>query len=223
MIKLKKTKSKKTKRDKAGYPRRENHNIPDEYDELLRKEELSKLGKKLDENGRPKPITESQLVHLCVKAVREKWMSCDNKLHFLLSKQVWDTNPNTRTLKLWECNICKGMFKSDEINVDHIQEAGSATNFKGFEVWANNILNAGGDEDLQILCIPCHEVKNVMALHNCTWDEAILKKTLIKKMNQPAKKQIEELLSCGYTKKDLTNSDKREIIYRRLIDDGRLK
>lgn len=152
----------KTKREKAGYPKREKHNVPDEYDEKLRQEELDRLAKKLDENGRPTPLTEKQKVAIAVSAYRKKWMSCDAKLHFLLKKQLWDTDPNTRTTKLWQCNHCEALFKQEEINVDHIVSEVSCTTFEEFEIWSNNILNAGGDDDLQILCIPCHEIKNVM-------------------------------------------------------------
>lgn len=223
MIRKKKGLKVKTKREKAGYPRRVKTNIPDEYDELIRQAELALLGKNLDSNGRPKPTTEKQLVALCVKAVRQKWMKDKNKLHFLLSKQLWDTNPNTRTLKKWKCNHCGELFSSDFINVDHIEPAGECTTFEQFFVWASKILDAGGDKDLQILCIPCHNVKTLMEGRGITdWNEGRLLKKVINCMDKKADEQKDELKSFGYLDSQIKNAKMREECYKQLVEEGKL-
>ena len=85
------------------------------------------------------------------------------------------------------------------------------------KLW-DNILEWLRRSGLQVLCIQDHETKTYSERYNVPWDEAILKDHH-QKMNQPTKNKL-RLLSYGYTKKDLTNSDKREIIYRILIDEG---
>lgn len=211
-----------SKRDKL-YGKRAKHNVPDEFDELLRQEELARLGKKLDGVGRPTPLTERQLVAICVKAIREKWMSCDSKLHFLLSKQEWDTNPNTRTTKLWTCNQCKDKFKLSDINVDHIRASGECTSLEQLVGWAESQLNSGGDEDLQILCIDCHSIKNVMDVKGITdWAEGEKVKKLIALLALKANEQKELLAEHGYTGSQVSNKEKREKCFTRLLEEGKI-
>lgn len=174
--------TRKSRRSKRGYPKRQPYNIPDKYDKLLHEEDLEKLGKKLDEEGKPVPITQKQLISLCAGKVRQVWMKRYNKLHFLTSKMEWNTNPNERGLKHWQCNSCKQYFKSDEINVDHIHQPvrDVTSSWEVFEQWSSNILDAGGDEDLQILCIECHDVKSHMENNGLTsTQEAIADKQAI--------------------------------------------
>lgn len=211
-----------SKRDKL-YGKRAKHNVPDEFDELLRQENLGKLGKRLDAAGRPPPITERQLVALCVNAVRQKWMSCNSKLHYLGVTQEWDMRQDTRTTKLWTCAQCKNKFKSGDINVDHIIPAGEATSFEAFKVWASNVLDAGGSEDLQILCIPCHEVKNVMDAKGITdWNVGKRMKIVIKHLNLGVAEQKKLLAEHGFKGTEVSNAEKREKCFTKLNEEGKL-
>lgn len=149
---------KKTRRTYKRVP----HNIPDEEDQRLLELDLATFGKNLDDDGRPKPLTENQYKNAIRSIIRQSWMRQPSKLHFLFSKMEWDLNPDSRRLKMWKCNHCNDYFGSTEINVDHISQPESFTTIEDGFAWASSIKNAGGEEDLQILCIPCHEVKNVM-------------------------------------------------------------
>ena len=222
----------KTKREKLGYPKREKHYVPDEYDELLLEAELEKLGKNLDDDGRPKPLSEKHLLNICVSAVRQKWMFCNNKLHFLNSKVIFDTDPNTKTSKLWECNHCKKRYPLSKtvnkksvtlMNVDHKNVTVSPNSLENFKEWASQILNAGGDKDLQMLCVPCHEIKNVMDNRGITdWDEGYKIKKCIGYLSKPAQEQKDELKSLGFSDEDIKNTKSREACYMKLIEEGRL-
>ena len=158
--------------DKRNGVKRAKSNVPDQIDINLKYEEFLKFMKSLDEDGSPKPITEKQLMALIRSAVRKKWMSCKTKLAFLEKTRIPDTNPNTRTMWLWECEMCKGKFKSDEINVDHKKGESSFTSIDQALPWASNILDVSFD-DLQILCIPDHMVKNVMDANDCSYEDAV--------------------------------------------------
>lgn len=160
------------KKDKRNGVKRAKSNVPDQLDIDLKYQEFLKFMKSLDEDGSPKPITEKQLMALIRSAVRTKWMSCKTKLAFLEKTRIPDTDPNTRTMWLWECEMCKGKFKNNEINVDHKQSEKSFTEIGQALEWASGILDVSFD-DLQILCIPDHMIKNVMDSHNCSYEEAV--------------------------------------------------
>ena len=183
-----------------------------------KRKDYEKNLKKIDDTGK---LSEKWAISSLRSAIRKEWMKNPVKLAVLYEAMVPDMNPDTRTKWLYKCAICGGMFKASEVEVDHCIGEHSFTSIDDFKNYWDNILMVP-KSGLQVLCIEDHETKTYSERYNVPWDEAILKKTIIKKMNQPAKKQIEELLSYGYTKKDLTNSDKREIIYRILVDEGRL-
>ena len=144
---------KRKAKDKRGGVKREKHNIPDSIDVDIKHQDYLKFSKTLDEDGRPKPLTENQLKQLIRGAVRKKWMSHNAKLAFIESKREGDTDPNSRRIWKWKCNHCGEYFGLNDINVDHISQEESFTDLGQALSWASSILNAGGDLDLQILCI----------------------------------------------------------------------
>lgn len=204
----------KTKRkDKRGGVKRKQHNIPDEIDVDIKHQEYLKFSKNLDENGRPKPLTENQLKQLIRSAVRSKWMSCNAKLAFLESKREPDTDPDSRRLWKWQCNHCKEYFGLSEINIDHISQEESFDDLSKAYSWASSVLNAGGDEDLQVLCIDDHLVKSHVDATGLSWEEAILDKDAIAWLKNKEINHQEFLISKGYSEKDTSNASKRRACY----------
>lgn len=171
---------KRPRKDKRKGVKRKHHNIPDEIDVEIKYQEYLKHSKGLDEDGRPKPLTENQLKQLIRSAVRKKWMSCSSKLAFLEKHRIPDTDPNSRRIWKWQCNHCKEFFGLDEVNVDHRYQEETFTELSQAFAWASSLLNAGGDEDLQVLCVPDHEVKSHCDSTGLSWEDAILDKILIK-------------------------------------------
>jgi len=62
-----------------------------------------------------------------------------------------------RPIVRYKCACCDGLFKSGDINVDHIKKVGSFINIMGierffFRIWCDF-------SNLQILCKDCHDLK----------------------------------------------------------------
>ncbi len=167
------------KKDKRGGTPRARYNVPDKIDLEILQDKIDTLSKSLDENGRPKPLTEKQFMQIIRLAVRKKWMSCNSKLAVLESCKEPDYDVNSRSRFKIECQMCHEKFVATDINIDHITQEESFTSLDEAFTWASSILNAGGLEDLQPLCIPCHKIKSHMELKGLTYDEAVLDKEAI--------------------------------------------
>jgi len=168
------------KKDKRNGVKRGRYNVPDKIDLELLREKIDSLSKTLDENGRAKPLTEKALMGLIRSAVRKKWMSCNSKLAVLESCKEPDYDVNSRSRFRIKCKMCEESFVSTDINIDHINQEASFTKLEDAFEWASSILNAGGLEDLQPLCVPCHYIKTHMDANDFTYEEAVLDKEAIK-------------------------------------------
>jgi 5-methylcytosine-specific restriction endonuclease McrA len=157
---VRRSKIRKPKTPKA--PRKGAYNLPNDSDIEKINKEILKHSKSLDEDGRPKPLTENQLKQLIRSAVRQKWMYCPSKLSFLAKAAVPDYDETTRRRMKYQCNICKEWFTATQVQVDHIKQEESFSSLEDALTWAGSILNAGGDEDLQILCEYDHSIKTLL-------------------------------------------------------------
>jgi hypothetical protein len=206
------------KKDKRKGVKREVHSVPDQIDIDIKHQEYIKFSKTLDENGRPKPLTENQLKQIIRGAVRKKWMFANSKLAFLESKREPDLDPNNRRIWKWKCNHCGEYFGGNEINVDHISQEESFTELDAAFTWASSILNAGGDDDLQILCIPDHEIKSHADKYGFTWEAAILDKKAISWEEDKTSNHQEFLMSKGFSKEETSNIKKRRACYIKYLN-----
>lgn len=64
---------------------------------------------------------------------------------------------NKRQRWEYQCNKCKGWFKSDEVNVDHVEPAGSLNNAQDLPAFVETLFCEV--DNLQVLCKSCHDVK----------------------------------------------------------------
>ena len=62
-----------------------------------------------------------------------------------------------KTVKMYACSECKQLFKQKEVQVDHINPAGTLKSFKDLETFVENLFV--GIAGLQVMCKPCHEIK----------------------------------------------------------------
>ena len=72
----------------------------------------------------------------------------------------YKTGPKKGTLKYeknYECASCKQLFKQKDVQVDHIEPAGSLKSFADLSGFAERLFC--GEEGLQILCSSCHDTK----------------------------------------------------------------
>ena len=224
MRKVFKKKSKKITR--RGSVKRVPYNLVDDLDRKLRDEDIEKYYKTLDKDGRPKPLTETQLRNIIREAIRAKWMHCPAKMAFLFQSRKEDRNPNSARLWKYTCNMCNNDFSLDGVQVDHIDGNNSFTDLSMLTSFASAILDKGGEEDLQILCtgdLGCHEIKTAMDAHGFTEEEAMYYKraTLWEKNNKAKKvsveKQKEFLIAKGFDAKDVSNAPKRRECFIQMI------
>lgn len=125
-------------------------------------------------------------------------------------KEVWAS----------DCEICGCQCRNCE--VDHISPGGSFHDWESYTEWAKRILWVSF-EDIRELCPECHAIVTYQQATGLSWEEAISRKKVIQKMNQTAKQQKDELISLGYSSKDITNETMREKCYMELMEKGLLE
>lgn len=173
---------------------------------------------KLDEDGR---VNEKYVMNSIRSAIRKEWMRNPAKLAVLYEAMVPDMNPATRTKWLFRCAICDNLFKLTDVQVDHIEGEHSFINPEDFNNYYNKILRVKKD-GLRVLCIPDHEVKTLCERYGYTWEEGVKRKAFIIKVKQKADVQKKELKLFGYKGKDVDNQDKRDSLYMKLLEEGKL-
>lgn len=147
---------------------------PSEKDFANWRKILERLSKGLLEDGSPKrKMDENRAKELFRQAVRKRWMHCNQKLHYLESCRVPDTDSNTRRKWKYQCAMCGGWFKKDEVDVDHIEGEKSFVNWDQAFEYASSILDVGR-KDLQLLCngdteTNCHRVKSTCERLGLDW------------------------------------------------------
>jgi len=63
-----------------------------------------------------------------------------------------------RTKWEYQCNSCKGWFKTKEVNVDHIKPAGTLRTFDDLPEFVSTLFCSS--DNLQVLCTQCHDIKS---------------------------------------------------------------
>ena len=200
----------------SNKPKREGtYNIPNEAELAKLENELNKHLAKLDENGLVlKPLTQSQLMGLVRKAIREKWGYCDVKMAYLLKGVEPDYDPDTRRRFKVQCESCKNWFSKGEIQIDHRKGEHSLKSIADFDNFVDSILQKVTFADLSRLCHPCHDLKTAQERYGLSEEDAII----FKRMTAwEAENDVEErkkwLVSKGYKKVDVSNHDKRRACY----------
>lgn len=97
---------------------------------------------------------------------RGLWNKHPLKLEFFSEQRVRIPNTNPRSMKahptVWggQCSICKGVFKDNFLEVDHVKEKGSS--FKEYSDLSNFVTDMVliTKEDLRIVCKDCHTIVN---------------------------------------------------------------
>ena len=59
----------------------------------------------------------------------------------------------------YKCNKCKKWFKSTEVQVDHIESAGTLTEYSHLPGFVKRLFCEA--DNLQVLCKPCHANKTI--------------------------------------------------------------
>jgi hypothetical protein len=102
-------------------------------------------------------MTESAFWSMIRSALRQKsrWWKPVSKCKEL-AKRAYKGN-NKRQRWEYQCNKCKGWFKSDQVNVDHIEPAGSLNCAQDLPAFVETLFCEV--DNLQVLCKTCHDEK----------------------------------------------------------------
>lgn len=151
--------------------------VPSQADIKKREDKLKEFMKKLKEDGSPQ---EKHVVSVVRSAIRQAWMKSDVKLAYLYSKTIPDMDDSTRTKWLVRCEICEGLFKLSDVEIDHVHVGGSSfTKVEDFPNYFNNILMVNFD-GLQVLCKEgCHRTKTLSESLNISFDDAKIEREVI--------------------------------------------
>lgn len=128
---------------------------PSTADKKKAKTKVASLAKKLDAAGK---MREKDIVTAVRGAIRRVWMKWPAKLHYLLSRQIPDDDPATRTKWLYRCEKCEGLFKAADVEIDHKKGENPCTTLEEIADYAVALLGVGA-EDIQLLCKSCHLIK----------------------------------------------------------------
>ena len=192
---------------------------PTQADIKKRKTNRDKLAKKITEDGH---LKEQELVRIVRKAIDSAWMTAAHKLVFLEDRVVPDMDDTTRTKWLIQCNICKGMFKLTDVNIDHRIGEFACTNREEFQSYLLSRLDVGFD-DLQVLCVDipkknhvgCHQIKTLGERFGLSFEDARIEKQVIEIMKKKASEIDAWLLDKGV--KVSKNKDARRDAVREII------
>ena len=79
---------------------------------------------------------------------------------------------------LGQCVYCKDYFPASQIEVDHIERAGSCRTWEEMQVWIYNLLQC--NDNWCLACKICHKIKSYAETHDLTMEEAKIQKDIIK-------------------------------------------
>jgi len=177
--------------------------VPSKLDIQKRESKLQEFLKRLNEDGSPQ---EKHVVSVVRSAIRSAWMKSNVKLAYLYKNTIPDMDDSTRTKWLCKCEICQGTFKLTDVQIDHKMGNHSFTKADDFRSYFDNILMVGFD-DLQVLCVSCHECKSMAERLGISFQEASYHKQAI--ALQKTKKDSEWLKCRGILPG--SNKDKRRV------------
>lgn len=187
--------------------------VPSKKDIRDRQAKLDKMLKGLEADG---SMSEKKLCTQMRSAVRQTWMRHSVKISYLMKQSYPDMNPNTRTKWLVDCECCGEAFKTSDVQIDHKQGEHSLLTLEDILPFAQSILGVSHD-DLQVVCIPCHEAITYAERYGMSLEDAFKEKAVIAKLKQTVTRQKTELKNAGFAAKDISNETKRRECYRQLL------
>lgn len=91
-------------------------------------------------------------------ALRRAWQKYPVKWQVLgASASPNDGRFDSRTKKMYQCNVCKNWFKAKDVQVDHIKPAGTLKEYKDLPEFVSTLFCE--EDNLQVICKECHDAK----------------------------------------------------------------
>lgn len=129
---------------------------------------------------------------------RGLWNKSPIKLGFLNKhrKQIDNPNPRGNKATVWggECALCNGVFTIANLEVDHKEGNHSLNSIEDIHTFIEAIVLVTED-DLQLVCKPCHKIKSYSDKEGISFQEARAEKKAIQTIKE--KKDKETLKSFG--------------------------
>lgn len=90
-------------------------------------------------------------------ALRRAWTKYPVRYQVMDKAKQPYKGTDKRTKWVYECNSCKTLYKSTDVQVDHIKPAGSLQDYKDLPNFVKTLFCEA--DNLQVLCKACHDVK----------------------------------------------------------------
>ena len=180
-------------------------------------------------------IPEKDVVSNWRSFVRFAWSKSIFRLHFLSKHAKKVKNDNPRSVKRfphvtkYECNICKGLFTANAIELDHIKDENSMRTLEDATTFFKNIAFPAYS-DLQILCkdkkkkvngkntivsFGCHGIKTYASRYNVSFEQARIEKQFIQIKKD--KKVVDTLLSLNVHSIPKLKKDQESLLRESLL------
>jgi 5-methylcytosine-specific restriction endonuclease McrA len=101
--------------------------------------------------------TESRYWTFIRSALRQAWSKYPVKYQVLNDNRRPFTGEDKRTKWEYQCAECEKWFKSKEVQVDHIESAGSLKSYEDLPDFVRRLFCEA--DNLQVMCKPCHKTK----------------------------------------------------------------
>ena len=116
------------------------------------------MGRRGKESEIVKGWTESRYWSAIRTALRSGLRFYPPKVNVLNKAKRTYKGDNPRQKFCYECASCKGCFKANEVQCDHITPAGSLLSYQDLPQFVERLYC--GEDGLQVLCSECHRKKS---------------------------------------------------------------
>jgi hypothetical protein len=107
-----------------------------------------------------------------------------------------------------KCAECFGIFRQNELEVDHIQQASKKPLSNDIDGFLKALVFVTFD-DLQLICKPCHKIKSYAEREGKSFCQAQAIKAAIADCKLPVSRQIKLLQEVGFPDRLTTNQASR--------------
>ena len=133
-----------------------------------------------------------------------------------MGKLIDKATGKPRMVKCFECATCGKLYRDADIQVDHINPAGTFRDWKHCEQWLMGLMQINFTH-LQLLCKGCHDIKSYADQYGYSLEEAEARKCYISWKAETTVVEQKELLGVmGAKQEELRNEDSRKAAFLRL-------
>lgn len=169
--------------------------------------------------------TEAKFITWIRGVLRKGWSRYPLKINFKNSVRYPVKNTNPRSMKRFpmswmiDCEICKKAFQQNDVEVDHIGDAGSFKTIDDILSYATHLFMLTPDK-MRCLCKPCHKIVSHSQRTGTSFEEASLLKDVIKLFKEESTEDITDfILAFSFLQEYNVNNEKErkkavESIYR---------